>query len=188
MDLSPGVGPPVLETARLTLRPPRGEDFEEWAAFAADPAAMRFLGGPQPRAVAWRSFLSMAGAWVIQGFAPFSVIEKATGRWIGRVGPWRPDGWPGNEIGWALVTAAQGRGLACEAAIATIDWALATLGWQEFIHCIDDGNTASVALARRLGSELRGRTQLPPPTAAELEVWGQSRAAWLARPAGTAAG
>ena len=188
MDLSLEVGQPVLETPRLRLRPPRAEDFEEWAAFAADPAAMRFLGGPQPRATAWRSFLTMAGAWAIQGFAPFSVIDKSTGRWLGRVGPWRPDGWPGNEIGWALVTAAQGQGLAYEAATATIDWAVATLGWQDFIHCIDDGNAASVALARRLGSEARGRTRLPPPAEAEVEIWGQTRAVWQARRAHTAGG
>ena len=186
MDLSLGAGQPVLETPRLVLRPPRGSDFEEWAAFAADPVATRFLGGPQPRATAWRSFLAMAGAWFIQGFAPFSVIDKATGRWLGRIGPWRPDGWPGNEIGWAIVTAAQGQGIACEAATATIDWALTALGWDEIIHCIDEGNTASVALARRLGSEPRGRVRLPLPVDPEVAIWGQTRAAWLARRAASA--
>jgi RimJ/RimL family protein N-acetyltransferase len=188
VGLSLGAGQPVLETPRLVLRPPRGEDFDAWAEFAADPAATRFLGGPKPRALAWRSFLTMAGAWAIQGFGPFSVIEKSTGRWLGRVGPWRPDGWPGNEIGWAIVASAQGQGLACEAAVATIDWALATLGWQDIIHCIDDGNAASVALARRLGSVPRSRVLLPPPADVEVELWGQTRAAWLARRAGMATG
>ena len=98
MALTPAV--PVIETARLRLRPPAAEDFEAWAAFQADPVASRFLGGPQPRAVAWRSLVAMAGAWSLFGFGMFSVIEKARGRWLGRLGPWRPDGWPGAEIGW----------------------------------------------------------------------------------------
>jgi hypothetical protein len=39
----------------------------------------------------------MAGAWAMQGFAMLSVIEKATGRWVGRAGPWQPEGWPGTR-------------------------------------------------------------------------------------------
>ena len=75
----------LLETPRLLLRPIRREDFDGFAQFSADPDSTRHLGGPQPRAVAWRSFLTMAGAWAVQGFAMFSLIEKASGRWVGRV-------------------------------------------------------------------------------------------------------
>lgn len=45
---------PILVTQRLILRPPGPEDFERWAEFCADEKTMRFLGGVQPRAVAWR--------------------------------------------------------------------------------------------------------------------------------------
>src|SRR5262249_5878461 len=90
-----------IETERLILRPTAAEDFEAWAAFMADDAS-KFVGGPLPRSTAWRGFLSMAGAWMIQGFAMFSVIEKASGKWMGRLGPWVPEGWPGTEVGWGL--------------------------------------------------------------------------------------
>jgi RimJ/RimL family protein N-acetyltransferase len=40
---------PILETDRLILRPPIGEDFEPWAAFAADEETMAHLGGVQTR-------------------------------------------------------------------------------------------------------------------------------------------
>ena len=63
---------PTLETARLILRPPTPEDFEGWAAFAADEEVNRFLGGPQPREIAWRSMCTMTGAWVIRGAASAS--------------------------------------------------------------------------------------------------------------------
>ncbi|HEX2790402.1 MAG TPA: hypothetical protein VHN17_08225 [Steroidobacteraceae bacterium] len=61
---------PELQTARLTLRPLRVEDFEPSAAIMADTEAARFIAGPQVR----------TGAWHLQGFSIFSVIERATGR------------------------------------------------------------------------------------------------------------
>lgn len=176
-----------LETSRLLLRPTAPEDFEGWAAFMDDAEAARFIGGQQPRAAAWRGFLSMAGAWAMQGFAMFSVIEKSSGRWIGRIGPWVPEGWPGTEVGWGLAREAWGRGYAAEAAAATIDWAFANLGWTEVIHCIDPANRPSQALAARLGSRLRGPGQLPAPfEALPIEIWGQSREEWHARRDGRA--
>ena len=184
MALSPPPGAaPLLQTARLLLRPPRREDFDDWAAFAADPQSMRYLGGPQPRAVAWRAFTLMAGSWALYGFGMFSVVERASGRWIGRVGPWRPEGWPGNEIGWGLRTDATGRGYAAEAAAAAIDWALEALGWDGFIHCIDAANQRSVALAQRLGSAWLCNTVLPVPIGLEVGVYGQTATEWRTRAA-----
>ena len=92
-----------LETSRLVLRPPRADDLDAWAEMMLDEPSARFIGGTMPRAVCWRQLMTMIGAWHAQGFAMFSVIEKESGRWIGRVGPWQPEGWPGTEIGWAIV-------------------------------------------------------------------------------------
>jgi RimJ/RimL family protein N-acetyltransferase len=172
---------PVLETARLILRPTQAEDFEGWAALMADEAS-KFIGGPQARSTAWRGFVSVAGAWSIQGYSMFSLIEKATGRWIGRAGPWVPEGWPGTEVGWGLTKDAYGKGYATEAATAVIDWAFDTLGWTDVIHCIDPDNTASQKVAQRLGSSNRGPGQLPAPFEAyPVDIWGQTRAQWRAR-------
>ncbi len=178
----PTFDPPRIETNRLLLRPPLAQDFEDWARFMADAEATRFIGGPQPRAVAWRGFLAMVGAWQIQGFAMFSVLEKASGRWIGRIGPWHPEGWPGDEVGWSLVRAAWGKGYATEAAAAAMDWAFDVLGWEQVIHTIDPANTGSIGVAKRLGSSLIGPGRLPEPyEQARVDVWGQSRSDWRAR-------
>ena len=64
---------PVLETERLILRVPRLSDFEAYAAMGQDEENMRFIGGAAPRSVAWRKFLQMPGAWLLQGFAMFTV-------------------------------------------------------------------------------------------------------------------
>jgi RimJ/RimL family protein N-acetyltransferase len=172
---------PVLETARLILRPTAAEDFDFWAALMADEAS-KFIGGPQARSVAWRGFISVAGAWAIQGYSMFSVIEKRSGLWVGRVGPWVPEGWPGTEVGWAIAKDAYGQGYATEAATAAIDWAFDALGWTEVIHCIDPENLASQKVAERLGSTNRGPGRLPAPYEAyPADIWGQTRDQWRAR-------
>lgn len=171
-----------LETERLILRPTSAADFEGWATFMADPDASRHIGGPQSRAPAWRGFLSMVGAWQIQRFAMFSVIEKWSGRWVGRVGPWVPEGWPGTEVGWGIIRDAWGKGYASEASVAAIDWAFAELGWSEVIHTIAPDNVASQGVARKLGSRNLRKGRLPEPfDHLDVDIWGQSREEWLAR-------
>ena len=182
-----GFDGPVIETERLILRVPRIEDFDAYAAMGEDVENMRFIGGALPRAAAWRKFLQMPGAWVLQGYAMFAVIEKANGRWLGQLGPWQPEGWPGTEVGWAFDRAAQGKGFATEAAFAAIDWAFEQLGWDEVIHSIHPDNHASQALARRVGSTLRGPGKLPEPFQDErIDIWSQTRAQWQARKRGGA--
>jgi RimJ/RimL family protein N-acetyltransferase len=172
-----------LETPRLTLRVPRAEDLDAWAEMMADREAAHFIGGPMPRAVTWRAIMTMIGAWHSQGFAMFSVFEKTTGRWIGRLGPWMPEGWPGPEIGWAIARDCWGRGYATEGAVAATDWAFDHLGWTEVIHSIAPENTASQRVAQRLGSRNRGPGQLPPPFQdARVDIWGQTREEWRTRP------
>lgn len=170
-----------IETPRLRLRLPCRDDYEAWAAFLADEVATRHIGGVQARSQAWRSLAGMLGSWHLQGFAMFSVIEKASGRWIGRVGPWQPEGWPGTEVGWSLVRDAWGQGYATEAATASIDWAFDRLGWDTVIHTIAPDNAASKAVAARLGSRFLHRGRLPEPQhEMAVEIWGQTRAQWRA--------
>ena len=84
-----------LETARLILRVPRLADLDSFAALMADEENARFIGGVAPREVTWRALMTMIGAWHATGVSMFSVFEKVTGRWVGRLGPWQPEGWPG---------------------------------------------------------------------------------------------
>ena len=171
-----------IETPRLLLRVPRAEDLDAWAAMMADEQAAQFIGGVTPRSVTWRAMMTMIGSWHAMGFAMFSVIEKSSGRWVGRLGPWMPDGWPGPEVGWAIVRECWGRGYAPEGAIAATNWAFDTLGWDRVIHSIDPANVASQAVAQKLGSRNLGRGKLPPPFhETTIDLWGQSRDEWHAR-------
>jgi RimJ/RimL family protein N-acetyltransferase len=171
-----------IETERLILRQPRIEDFERYAELLGDEEAARHIGGRLTRSAAWRRFLQMPGAWALQGFAMFSVVDKADGRWLGQAGPWCPDGWPGNEVGWSFHPDTWGRGYATEAATVAMGWAFEHLGWDSVIHCIAPENTASKRLAARIGSTHLGSARMPAPYEdLPTEMWGQTRGEWLSR-------
>lgn len=171
-----------LESERLILRPPVAADLDGFAALMADERSARFIGGVQPRSAAWRQLCTIAGSWYLYGWGMFSVIEKSSGRWIGRLGPMAPEGWPGTEVGYALLRDATGKGYATEGAAAAIDWAFEQLGWTEVIHCIHPDNHASQMVAKRLGSRLQRPGQLPAPFKdMPIVIWNQTRTKWRAR-------
>jgi RimJ/RimL family protein N-acetyltransferase len=168
-----------LETARLYLRPPEEADLDGWAALWADEEATRFLGGRQSRGQAWRSMAAEAGSWRLKGYGMYSVLDKATGQWLGRVGPHWPEGYPGLEVGWALLPCQWGRGIAIEAAIAAIDAVFRGTGVDRIFHLIDPENVRSVNLASRLGSINTGSIALPDPyDKFTVDCWALGRDAW----------
>jgi RimJ/RimL family protein N-acetyltransferase len=173
---------PTLETPRLILRPPTAADFPAYADFMADESVARHLGGAQLRSVAWRGLAQIVGSWSLQGFSMFSIVEKQTGRWVGRGGPWQPEGWPGPEVGWGIVASAQRRGYAKEAATRALDWVFDELGWTEVVHCIEPGNLASIGTATSLGSRLRkSGVAAPAPFTVTWDLYGQTREDWHER-------
>lgn len=167
-----------IETDRLFMRPPVEADLDGWADFDRDERATVFFGGPKSRAASWEMLAKAAGMWALRGCGLFSVIEKSSGRWIGRIGPWKPEG-AAAEIGWAMLSSQWGQGYATEGARAAIDWSISELGWSHICHCIDAENSASIAVARRLGSEFL-RTDYDAHGKV-TRVYGQSAYHWLAQ-------
>jgi RimJ/RimL family protein N-acetyltransferase len=185
--LKPGVtlaqsNGPVLETARLKLRPWRSADVEPNTAMLADPGTARYItadGKPVTTALAgWRNAAVMAGHWALHGAGMFVVEEKRSGKFVGRVGPWFPPSWPGFEVGWGIASEFRGKGYAVEAARASIDWAFATFELDQIVHPIDCENIASQAVARRLGAEKQREIDLFGKVA---DLWVTRRDAWTAQ-------
>lgn len=167
----------IIETERLILRqvdPDR--DFEPWAKAMADEHTVRYLGTkPMNRAESWRSMAMAIGHWAIRGYGFFSLEHRETGDWVGRVGPWYPEGWPAPEVGWTISPEHVGQGYATEAARASVRYAFETLGWAQVIHVIMEGNEPSFAVARKIGSVLvREQQGLPGVTDQKVFIYGQS--------------
>jgi RimJ/RimL family protein N-acetyltransferase len=187
--LKPGVAlgqssGPVIETARLKLRRWRGDDVAPNSAMLSDPGTARFIaadGKPVTTELAgWRNAAVMSGHWALHGFGMFVVEEKSSGKFVGRVGPWFPPGWPGFEVGWGIAREFRSKGYAVEAARASIDWCFATFELDLIVHCIDKENTASQGVARRLGAEKGDEFDLFGHLA---DIWVTARDKWQASPA-----
>jgi RimJ/RimL family protein N-acetyltransferase len=143
---------PVLVSERLRLRAWREGDLEPYARFCANPATAHFMGGVCGREDAWRRLAAFLGHWALRGFGNWAIEEKATGRWIGYSGLWKPEGWPEAEVMWGLAADSHGRGYAAEAGRCARDFAYRELGWTTLVSCIAPANTPSQQVAARLGA------------------------------------
>ena len=151
----------AMETERLVLRMFRESDTDAYAEMLADPEVMRFLGGkPMSRQEAWRNMAMVIGHWHLRGYGFWAVEEKASGEMVGRVGCWRPEGWPGLEVGWTLRRRFWGRGYATEAARASMNYVFDELGQTRVISLIAPENVNSIRVAERLGEKPEGEWEI----------------------------
>ncbi len=169
---------PDLHTARLTLRHPRGEDLDAYAELYADPEAARFITRerhPLSREEAWRLLALVVGHWQLRGYGLWTAVERETGRVVGRIGFFEPEGWPGFELGWALLPSFRGRGYAIEGTRAALAHAFGPMGRDHVVSIIDPDNQRSIRLAERLGERLEGTTQVRGD---DVLLYGITREAW----------
>ena len=149
------MGIPRLSTARLDLRGFEERDFDAYASMMIDPIVTRYLGDGQPlsRADAWRQMAMFAGHWLLRGFGVWAVEERESGAFIGRIGCFQPEGWPGLELAYTLARPFWGHGYAREGAGAALEYAREVLGCERIISIVRRENAPSIRLARSLGAE-----------------------------------
>ena len=155
-----------LETERLILRTYRLSDFEDHFKLCADPDVMRYLLGGKPlsRFEAWRHMAFLVGHWELLGYGYFAAEEKATGRFIGRIGYTNPEGWPGFEVGWTITPEFQGKGFATEGGRFLLQYAFNKMGRDHVISVIHPDNKPSIRVAERLGEKLEGSADVEGTT------------------------
>jgi RimJ/RimL family protein N-acetyltransferase len=148
-------GCPTLATERLILRPFRESDLDAYTAMLQAPAVRASLHLPDDigREQAFSQMAGWLGMWQLRGTGQWALQEKETGAFVGRAGshwPERAD-WPGIEIGWTLLPEHWGKGYATEAGAAARDHVFAYHDVDAIYSVILPANTASQAVARRLG-------------------------------------
>jgi len=151
-------GCPTLATERLILRPFREDDTDAYAALLQTPQVRAALHLPDDvgRYDAWLGLAKWLGQWELRDTGQWALEEKASGAFVGRAGshfPARED-WPGIEIGWALHPDHWGKGYATEAGAAAVEYTFAHHDVDALYSVILPENTASQAVAKRLGFTL----------------------------------
>lgn len=139
------------------MRPPEGRDLDAFVAIHEDPEVLKHLsssGPSQGRVAGWRIIAMLIGHWQLRGYGHWTVLEKATGSVVGRVGLWYPEGWPGVELGWIIRRSRWDSGFATEAARAAIKFGFDDVGLDHIISLIAGDNPRSVRVAEKVGETL----------------------------------
>ncbi|GAC1388284.1 MAG: GNAT family N-acetyltransferase [Vulcanimicrobiaceae bacterium] len=157
---------PVIETARLRLRPHRLDDFDAVAAMWADPRVFEHISGSaSTREQSRARLLRYAGHWAMLDYGYWAVEERDSHAFVGDVGfgdyhrEIEPsfNGVP--ELGWVLAPHAHGKGYATEAALAAIAWGQEHFADKPRIACIIvPEHLASIRVAEKCDFALHTRT------------------------------
>jgi RimJ/RimL family protein N-acetyltransferase len=150
----------------VRIEPWGADDLPLLVQLLGDPAMMEHLGGPEsPQKIRERQ-----ARYAPADSGMFRIV--AGGEAVGSVGYWAR-GWRGeevSEIGWSVLPAFQGRGIARAAAAQTIALARAEAG-RRFLHAFPSvDNPPSNAICRALGFTLLGATEVEYPPGHPLTV------------------
>jgi ribosomal-protein-alanine N-acetyltransferase len=147
----------TVETERLLLHPWREADRGDLERLFADP---RVVGGrhlPAARVAALAD--ASLRQWSVNGFGPWAAVDRASGRWIGRIGLDHLDDWPGAdkiEVGFELYPEWWGRGLATEGARAALAFGFEEHRLERIISVTAASNVAARRVMEKAGLTYQG--------------------------------
>jgi ribosomal-protein-alanine N-acetyltransferase len=166
---------PVLETPRLLLRPLTLEDVDALYELTPVPEVIRYVGNaPAASREEARAILETGALrdYAVHGYGRHAVVLKQSGAMIGFHGLKVVEEVGETELGYRLLPAHWGQGLASEAARVLVAHAWSGLGLSRIVSLIHPENEASKNVARKLGMTLRMRAWLSFMKECEMEVYG----------------
>ncbi|MBW8310496.1 MAG: GNAT family N-acetyltransferase [Rhizobium sp.] len=149
---------PTLESPRLRLRPYRQDDARAIYALYSDPVVTRYWSFPAwTRREQASDYLAARMALETPAVYAWALAERECDRLIGTTtlfslsGPHKRA-----EIGYSLLPARQGQGLATEALRTVLEHAFGPLGLERIEADVDPRNEASWRLLEKLGFRREG--------------------------------
>lgn len=145
---------PVLDAARLRLRPLRLDDAPFILELLNDPDWLRYIGDKQVRSLDdARGYLERVplSMYARLGYGLLLAETRDGGVPMGLCGLLKRDTLPDVDLGFAFLPAWRGGGYAREAATAVLEHAQRALGLGRILAITTQDNTASGRLLERLG-------------------------------------
>lgn len=144
---------PILETKRLTVRESMIDDVDSFYDIYKDPSItlyMEDLYKDKNEEIAYiQEYIEKV--YSFYGYGMWSVIEKNSGKIIGRAGiSWR-EGYDIPELGFVIAVPYQRQGYAYEVCSAILEYGRGELSFDSFQALVMEGNEASKALCTKLG-------------------------------------
>lgn len=163
----------VLETGRLSLRHLADDDAAFILELVNDPDWLRFIGDRGVRSLDDARAYILNGpvaSYARHGFGLY-LVELRDGRApVGMCGLLKRDWLDDVDVGFAFLPRFRGMGLAHEAARATLDFALGTLGLPGVAAIVSPENAGSIRLLEKLGMRFE-RMAVPPGAEQEVGVY-----------------
>ena len=141
-----------LETPRLLFRKFTPEDLHDLAAIRSDPDVMKYtVGRPESIAEVQATLNKYLAHWEQHGFGRWALIEKQTQKLIGWCGLLYLENTGEVEIGYGLAKQYWGKGLASEAAAATMTYGFGQLGLARIVAITYPENLTVQRVLEKLG-------------------------------------
>jgi RimJ/RimL family protein N-acetyltransferase len=165
------------DTERLRFRRMTPADLDELLALHKDPDVAEFMGAYDRAGM--EDYLRMvADEWAERGHGRLAVLDRESGRFLGRAGLKHWPQFAETEVGWVLRPEVRGNGYATEAGRAAIVWGLEAFDLPYITSYIQPVNVASVRVAERLGMTPIREDQL---LGADVTVYAIDRENYISR-------
>ena len=183
---------PVMETARLRLRPIEAADAEALHVAFSDPEVMRYMDCPVSASVAdtlgpIERWMFVFPAW----HATWGILLKETGRLIGMINYHHRDPWNQHvEVGFALAQEHWRHGLMSEALDRVLEYCFGPLGSHRVEATVHPENRSAMRLMERHGFRCEGgplrQRKLVAGEYRDVMIYGLLKPEWLLLKAATA--
>lgn len=143
----------VLETERCLIRETTEADVDEFYRIYAEPSITYYMDKLYETPEEEKAYIQeyIKRIYGFYGYGMWSIVQKATGRVIGRAGlSWR-EGFDIPEIGFVIEVPCQRMGYAYEVCSAIIEYGMEELEFDRIQALVEPGNQASIGLCGKLG-------------------------------------
>lgn len=152
----------ILDTGRCIIRETTEEDLDAFYGIYSEPAITRYMESLyEDREEEIRYIRDYREKiYAFYGFGMWTVVLKETGEVIGRAGLSMREGFEEPEMGFLIGVPWQGKGLAEEVCRGILDYGFSEWGFDTVQVLVEEANTASVSLCKKLGYTYAGKVFL----------------------------
>lgn len=152
----------ILETPRTVVRELVIDDIDDMYDLYAEPGLSDFipkLCESKDEEIEFEQ-MYIKSMYEFYGYGIWTVLDKETGKFIGRAGLANRDGFEDMEVGYMLSNKYQHKGIAAEVMEAIIAYAAKKFGCERLNAFIDDDNITSIRFAEKLGFKKTGMARI----------------------------
>lgn len=152
----------ICETERCLIRETTEEDLDSFYEIYREPSITKYMEGLYPDRQEELAYIKNYRKYVyaFYGYGMWTVLEKNSGRVIGRAGLSEREGFAIPELGFVIGLPWQRQGYAYEVCVAILQLAKEELEMEKVQAFVLEQNVASAKLCGRLGFDKSGKEHL----------------------------